>query len=93
MSKVFAGDIGTVILLNTGTSLAGATVTKMRVRKPDGTIVEWQATVQDTTYLKFVTVAGTLDTAGRWQVQAQVTLPAWSGYGEVAYFNVSPILS
>jgi hypothetical protein len=90
VSDIYAGDIGTVILLNTGVDVSAATVKKMRVRKPSGTVVEWTATTPpgQNNYLTYTTIAGDIDQAGVWSIQAQVTMASWSGVGNVAAFVV-----
>ena len=59
MASPFMGDVGTIILLNTGEDLSTATSTKIRMRKPSGSVIELTAVVYNTTYLKYITVAAT----------------------------------
>ena len=88
MSDVFVGDVGTVISLDCGTSVATATVCQIIVKKPNGRRVTWPA-VQDTaTSIKYVIQAGDLDIAGDWQLQAHVEFTTWKGRGEVATLKV-----
>lgn len=88
MSKVYVGDIGTAIVLDTGTNLGTATAFSIEVRKPSGAVVSWAATVVETTKLRFVTVSGTLDEAGSWAMQAKVALPSGLWLGETATMTV-----
>jgi hypothetical protein len=87
MSKVYVGDTGTLIKLDTKVSLAGATVTEINARKPDGTHVTWTATASGTELL-YITQADTLDKAGTWKLQASVTLPSGKWLGCSADLNV-----
>ena len=40
-NKIYVGDIGTVITLDTNESIVGATTTDIKVKKGDGTIATW----------------------------------------------------
>ena len=91
MSTVFVGDVGTVIKLDTGTDLSTATVLKIKVKKPNGTTLEWTAT-QDASNPKVMTYtiqAGDLDQSGTWKLQAYVEFPSWQGHGQWASLKVS----
>jgi hypothetical protein len=89
MSKVYVGDIGTAIELDTGVSLVGATVTQIKVRKPSGAVVTWTATVSSTK-LRYVTLLNDLDQEGVWRMQASMTLPSGKWLGETAELKVYP---
>jgi hypothetical protein len=89
MSKVYVGDTGTLIELDTGVSLAGATVLEIKVRKPDGTLATWSASAS-ATKLAYTTQPTTLDQAGVWRLQASVTLPSGKWLGETALLSVHP---
>lgn len=86
--KHYVGEIGTEILLDTKVDIIAATATKVKCKKPDGTIVEWAATIKETTILSYTTAAGDLDQAGMYRVQASLTLGSWSGSGETASFKI-----
>ena len=87
-NKVYAGDVGTEIILNCGSDISGATATLIKAKKPDGTTVNWTAAVYNSNYLRYVTEAGDLDQAGRFYLQASLTLGGWSGLGETAVLMV-----
>ena len=86
--KVYIGDTGTAIVLDTGQSLAGATASTIEVRKPDGTPVSLTAPVFESTKVRYITLAGTFDQAGEWLLQAKVTLPTGVWLGETASLTV-----
>lgn len=90
MAKIFKGDVGTVIIVDTLNDLSEASVIKLKVKKPGATtVVEWTPVeVVETTKLQYVIVADDLDKVGVYSLQAYVELPAWSGHGEVATFQV-----
>jgi hypothetical protein len=89
MSTIHVGDLGTELLVNTGTALAGATTVEILVFKPGGTAsVAWTGTVVDSTWIRYRVVSGDLSVAGAYRCQAHVHLPTWSGLGEVFTFRV-----
>lgn len=91
MSKVYVGDIGTVIILECGISLSPATALAIEVLKPDLTTIEWMATKhtgETDTSLKYVTQEGDLDQSGTWELQAKVILPEWTGLGNTTKMKV-----
>ncbi len=92
MNKVYVGDTGTEILLDTGANLTGNSSLQILVRKPNNTTVLWDAArVGSTSVIKFVTLSNTLNVAGTWKLQAKVTIPGWSGHGETFTFTVYPL--
>ena len=88
MSKYYIGEIGTVITMECTETITGATGTKMAVLKPDGTVAAWDASVEGTTQLKRVTEATDFSVAGKYYVQAYMTLGSWTGYGDTDTFEV-----
>lgn len=87
-SKYYVGDTGTEILVDCGSTITGATNTKLKVKKPDGTTVEWTATIDGTDYLKYTTLSADFSVAGTYFLQASLTLGGWSGLGETAQFVI-----
>jgi len=92
MSKVYVGDTGTLIELDTGVSLAGATVLEIKARKPNGAAVTWTATAS-ATKVRYTTLAADIDQHGMWLLQASVTLPSGKWLGETAELKVFPVYS
>ncbi len=97
MSKIYVGDVGTIIRLDTdpsgdaGIDLATADTLKILVKKPDGTLVEWTATqYSDTTQIQYTIQEDDLDIKGTYKVQAYVAwdLPASEHRGETVSFKV-----
>lgn len=78
------GDVGTIIRLTitenddtTAVDVSGASVKTFYFLKPDGTKINKTAVFNtDGTdgKLKYTTLAGDIDTVGRWQVQAYVEI-------------------
>ncbi len=88
MSKVYVGDTGTAIVLDTLQDITAASLAAIEVRKPNGTLLTWTGAVYETTKVRFVTLAETLDVPGEWAMQAKVTTPGGSWLGEVARLQV-----
>lgn len=88
MGKHYIGDIGTIITVDCGTTISGATNTKLKVKKPDGTAEEWATTIDGTDNLKHTTVSGDFDQAGVYYLQSSLTISGWTGLGETANFTI-----
>jgi hypothetical protein len=88
MGKTFVDDLGTVILIDMDADISSATDISLIVIKPDGTKTTFTPTVYETKYLKYTTVSGDLNMAGKYAVQPHLTLGGWTGSGEETYFNV-----
>ena len=88
MSKIYIGDIGTVFTVDCGTDITGASVKKLKIRKPDATLVEWSASVVNTNYLRYTLVSGDLDQAGIYYLQAYVEDGGGKWHGERTEFFV-----
>lgn len=87
MSKIYVGDIGTEFIIDTGSDLSTATITNILVEKPDKTITTWSGVVDGLTSIKYLTVDGDMDQAGKYKCQVIVSLPGWSGSGETFTFQ------
>lgn len=88
MTKVYIGDAGTVITLDCGTDISAATAREIEVRKPDGSTATWAAVASGSNAIAYTTLAGTFDMAGRWRLQAHVTLASGEWLGETAVLDV-----
>lgn len=87
MSKLFVGDTGTTITLDSGQSLSGYTAT-IKYVKPTGATGSWSAIVSGNTAY-YVTLSTDLDVAGVWKLQLYVTKAGvWTGHGEIVTITV-----
>jgi hypothetical protein len=86
--KVYKGDTGTIIVLDCGQNITAATARSIEARKPDGTAVSLVAVASGTNSIAYTTLAGTLDQAGTWLLQALVTLPTGTWRGATARLTV-----
>lgn len=88
--KHYIGEIGTTITLDTGVTLAGATVIQIKYMKPDGTTGYWTGSIADTTKVSYTLASGNIDQAGTWAFQAYIELSGGKWYGEttqIAFAN------
>jgi len=86
--SIFLNDIGTLVNVNVGTDISGATVHRIKYVKPDGTSGFWEATISNSQYLQYITIDGDLDQIGEWIIQALITTVSGTWHGEIARFKV-----
>jgi len=90
--KHYLNEIGTQIIIDCGQDISTSTTSIFKVRKPDGTLVDWTATVTtiDTlpNYLSYYTQLNDFDQIGMYSIQPYIVLPTWTGRGETVNFNV-----
>lgn len=86
--KHYVGEVGTDVIVDCGCDITGATSTKLKVKKPDDTTVEWDATIYNSNYLKYTTEAADFDQAGLCKLQSSLTLSGWTGLGETVNFII-----
>lgn len=87
-NKIYVGDIGTVITLDTNEVISGATTTDIKVKKGDGTIATWTGSLSGNDSVTYTIVDGDLSCSGIYKIQAYVDMTTWSGLGETAEFQV-----
>lgn len=88
--KHYVGETGTNIILDTGSDIEGATTSKILVRKPDGTKVEWDANVYDETKLKYTLAEDDLDQSGTYYMQALIATGSGEWRGETDSIYIYP---
>ena len=91
--KYYQNDVGTEIEVNVGSDVSTATVYRLRVKKPSGEIVTWDATlgaagVNGITTLTYITVAGDWNEAGWYKLHSYVEMPAGTWRGDLTKFEV-----
>lgn len=87
-SSYYVGDEGTVISVDTCNSIEAATVVELKVRKPDGTDVDWTGTRYGTHTIRYTSQSGDFDQAGEYRLQAYIVSPDWTGRGDVTTFKI-----
>jgi len=88
MSKNYINTVGKKIVIDVGLDIHDATIMKMKIKKPDDTLVEWIALLEGLTAITYTTVSGDWDQAGRYLVQAYVETPTLISLGETTSFEV-----
>ena len=75
MGKIYKNQSSLRIRLTTGVQVTGASVTKIKYKKPDGTVGDWDATVEDEgDGILYYDLTGTeLDQVSDWLFWAYVT--------------------
>jgi hypothetical protein len=88
MTKVYVGDTGTALVLDTGQSLAGASSVTIEARTPTGAVVTLTGAVVESTKIRFISLANTFDRPGEWRLQAKAVLPSGTWLGETVSLTV-----
>jgi len=88
VEKHYSGEVGTAIVVDCGRDVSEATICKILVKKPSGDEVEWDATVYQSNYLRYVVEEDDLDEVGEYEVQSYVEIDDWSGKGVTDRFII-----
>ena len=92
-NKIYKGDIGTEFIIDTGSDITESSVHRIIVMRPKAkSPIIWEATVVETTKLRYVTIDGDINKAGNWKIQSYVVIPGWSGHGETVEFPVYDLM-
>jgi hypothetical protein len=78
----YAGQSNILLTLDTGTSMASATNTKILYTKPNGLKGSWTATASGNT-LQYQLANGDIDQHGTWKFQAYAEIATKKAYGQV----------
>ena len=87
-NKSYKGDIGTVVKLDAGCSIADATTLEIRVKRPDGHERVWEATLEGTQILKYTVGAFDFDIDGIYYLQAYVVTAGGTWRGETVPITI-----
>ncbi len=88
MEKLYKGDIGILFVVDCKISVTGATVSKLKVKKPDGTEVDWTGAPFNNT-IQYTIQTGDLNQAGEYRLQSYVELSGLEIHGDTALFEVA----
>jgi len=89
MAKIYAGDDGTRVILNMGADMSLASAITIQVKNPLGVISSWPAVVgADKNTIEHITSSADIPLAGKYKLQAHLTLPGWTGMGDVTTLKV-----
>lgn len=82
--KHYVGEVGTNLIYDTGIDISQASKVLIKVRQPDGKIVEWVATVFQLTKLRHISAQGELDLPGIYKIQTYIEDGPNHWHGETA---------
>ena len=95
--KLYVGNYGVSIVVETCSSVSTATTLRMEVQKPDGTSVQWSATAlsgdTEETKIYYVLTSGDIDQAGEYFLQAYIADGTSVKRGNKTSFVVHPLFS
>ena len=86
--KHYVGEIGTEIIVEANSDISAASGMYLYVKKPDGTMAQWDAVVVSGVYLRHISESGDFDQAGEYSVMPFAALSGWAGYGETDTFTI-----
>lgn len=72
MATLRKNEVGVPLRVETTLDLSAASSTKLRVRKPDGKLVDWTDGTVDGSAITYLTKAGDLDKVGPYVIVAHV---------------------
>lgn len=81
METIFVGDVGVKIVLNVGVDISAAILRKIKFKKTNGSVSQWNAAEETSTSLSYITANGDIDLAGIWEFQSYVETPTWKLHG------------
>jgi hypothetical protein len=82
MGKIYIGQVGVLIELDTQDSLLGATKTEIRYRKPDKSTGAWVGIIDGAKITYLINNEEVLNLSGSWLLQAYAEGPGWALLGE-----------
>jgi len=88
MDNIYVGDVGVLVKVDVGQDISSSSIHTINVVYPDGTIANWSASINGN-FLEYITVAGDLDIAGRYKIQAYIEMGVYKGYGDTDILIIS----
>lgn len=88
MGKIYVGQVGVLVSLDTGDTLTGATTTEIKYRTPTNIVGTWNAGVSGTSLTFTTTQATDLSFAGTYKLQAHAAGSGWDLLGETVDLEV-----
>ena len=86
MSIIYQGQDGTIIDIDCGEDMSGASGLKMELRRADGSTLDVTATLSatDNNHIQhtITDASGELTTFGKYSFQAYAEIGTWKGYGD-----------
>lgn len=89
MEKTYRGAIGLKIVMATTVDVSGATLVRLKYKKPSGAAGYWGGMVETPTSVSYTTVSEyDLDEAGVWEIQAYVEKGGYKLHGRFDELDV-----
>jgi hypothetical protein len=94
MGKIYVGDIGTIIKVDMQENLTGYVTAVLKVKKPNGALVEWTSSVDNhpttgvLSVLGYIALEGDLNMRGVYKIQPYIEFATWKGRGTPVYLEV-----
>ena len=88
MERLFKDDEGVQFEIDTSVDLSAASVKKLMIKKPDGSLVEWTDTTISGTKIIYVSKGGDLSVPGKYLIAAYVEFPTSKHTGETVSIEV-----
>ena len=86
--KIYVDALNVEVRIRMNEDVSLATLVRLDVRKPGGTVVQWVAGVTENNVLRYITQSGDLDEAGLYYVQPYLVIGDWADYGTPANFKI-----
>lgn len=88
--KIYLGDWGTAIILDTEEDLADATAVSIEVMKPNRSMTTVTGEKIDTTKIRYILTSSeaAFDQAGEYRLQAKVVMPTGVWYGATTRMTI-----
>lgn len=98
LEKHYVGENGTLFFVDCGLDVSEASVAKVLLERPDGTIISKPATIytfnESTHYIYFQIEESDFNQEGEYLGQAYIEIGSWSGWGKAFSIDVlEPISS
>lgn len=87
--SVLKDDVGTELVFDCGADVSSATVRRIYAKPPYGGMRVWDAELEGTHFIKYLTKEGDLDITGRWKLQVYIEMPGWKGRGDYVTLRVN----
>jgi len=89
--KPYVGDVGTIIIIDTGIDISSASVIKINVMDPKRERWEWTAMVDPTNnkFIRYIVKEGDFKHSGFYFLQPYIELPSWKGSGETCRIRIN----
>lgn len=81
MSKIYVGDVGTLISIDCGCDVSDLTAAKVIIRTPAGVEAEYTGTLSGTNFVIYTLLGTEMPAEGEYKIMVEITTSdgVWSG--------------